>query len=177
MTDNGMIVLSYASKFDKVVDNGHSIEAEIKGTAEINGRKYTLKQFHFHAPSEHEIDGKQFPLEVHFVNQAQDGRLAVIAAMFQVGKTNQTFQTILNQIDSEQAGNFLLSDLLPSDQDYYHYNGSLTTPPLSENVEWYVMKHPVTLSSEQLKAFRNYYDDNNRKIQDTHQRAILSHDD
>ena len=177
MTDNGMIVLSYASKFDKVVDNGHSIEAEIKGTAEINGRKYTLKQFHFHAPSEHEIDGKHFPLEVHFVNQAQDGRLAVIAAMFQVGKTNQTFQTILNQIDSEQAGNFLLSDLLPSDQDYYHYNGSLTTPPLSENVEWYVMKHPVTLSSEQLKAFRNYYDDNNRKIQDTHQRAILSHDD
>lgn len=177
MTDNGTIALNYATDFEKVVDNGHSIEAEIKGSAEINGRKYKLKQFHFHAPSDHEIDGKHFPLEVHFVNQAQDGRLAVIAAMFQEGEANATFQSILDHIDSDTSGAVALTDLLPIDQDYYHYNGSLTTPPLSENVEWYVMKHPVTLSSEQLKGFRHYYDDNNRKIQETNHRTILSHDD
>lgn len=68
MTDSGTITLNYATDFEKVVDNGHSIEAEVKGNAEINGRQYNLKQFHFHAPSEHEIDGKHYPLEVHFVN-------------------------------------------------------------------------------------------------------------
>lgn len=177
MTDSGTITLNYATDFEKVVDNGHSIEAEVKGNAEINGRQYNLKQFHFHAPSEHEIDGKHYPLEVHFVNQAQDGRIAVIAAMFQEGEANATFQAILDHIDADTSGTMTLNDLLPKDQDYYHYNGSLTTPPLSENVEWYVMKHPVTLNTEQLKAFRKYYDDNNRKIQETNHRAILSHDD
>lgn len=176
MKDAGKLELDYNSSILDEVDNGHSIQVIDKGKATIDGRQFELQQFHFHAKSEHTLDGKHFPIEAHFVHQAQDGRIAVIAVFLKAGKENPAFQTILTNLQTKEKNKDLsLEKLLPTNQSYYHYLGSLTTPPLSENVEWYVMQHPVSVSSAQIKEFKKYYNSNNRKTQPLHGRKILEH--
>lgn len=180
MIDEGEINLNYNDIVIDEVDNGHSIQIDDTGTAVINGRNFDLTQFHFHAKSEHTIDSNYFPLEAHFVNKAQDGRLAVLAVLFKEGQANPAFETILQNIKKGEKAT--VSDpidtkqLFPTEFSYYHYLGSLTTPPLSENVEWYVMAQPVEVSKEQIKTFNTYYDGNNREIQPLNDRLILKHD-
>lgn len=176
MKDPGKLKLDYDSSILDEVDNGHSIQVIDKGRATIDGRQFELEQLHFHAKSEHTLAGKHFPIEAHFVHQAQDGRIAVIAIFLEAGKENQAFQTILTNLQTKKKNKDLpLEQLLPTNRSYYHYLGSLTTPPLSENVEWYVMQHPVSISSAQIKAFEKHYKANNRKTQPLHGRKILEH--
>ncbi len=175
MHEKGEIELEYEETVSKVVNNGHSIEGEIEGKAMINGREFELKQFHFHAESEHTFDGKHEPIEIHFVHKAEDGRLAVIGVLVEEGEKNEAFQEVLDAVDKNQPiEHFDASKLLPESRGYYHYLGSLTTPPLTENVEWYVMKDTIQLSKEQIAAFNKYYSDNNRDVQPLDERTILS---
>lgn len=179
MKDNGGITLDYSDIAVDEVDNGHSIQVDDTGTAVINGRNFELNQFHFHAKSEHTVNGEHYPIEAHFVNQSQDGRLAVIAVFFKEGKENAGFNTVLSNIKKGEKVNvddeINVMSMIPANTSYYHYLGSLTTPPLSENVEWYVMENPVEVSSEQIKEFDKYYDANNRKIQKLNGRKVLEH--
>lgn len=172
--------LNYEQVGTYVDNNGHSIQVGLRGTAEIDDRKFSISQVHFHSPSEHTLDGKHFPLEGHFVHQAQNGRIAVIGVMFNVGRHNEAFQQILDaakllpQGKSEvKIDHLKLSRVLPYQFSYYHYSGSLTTPPLTENVEWYILIESVTISQEQLKEFHQYYDHNNRDIQELHDRKVF----
>ncbi|WP_306418372.1 carbonic anhydrase [Carnobacterium maltaromaticum] len=180
MVDAGEITINYNDLVIDEVDNGHSIQIDDTGTAVINGRNFDLNQFHFHAKSEHTINSEYFPLEAHFVNKAQNGRLAVLAVLFKEGQANPAFETILQNIKKGEKATVSdpinTSQLFPTNFSYYHYLGSLTTPPLSENVEWYVMEHPVEVSKEQLKTFNTYYDGNNREIQPLNERIILKHE-
>src|SRR5262245_30192106 len=83
----------------ETVDNGHAVEVETHATqATLRGRHFTLAQFHFHASSEHTLDGKHFPLEGHFVFKAQDGRLAVVGVMYDIGAANPQVQAILDDL-------------------------------------------------------------------------------
>jgi diphthamide synthase (EF-2-diphthine--ammonia ligase) len=66
-----------------------------------------------------------------------------------------------------------ITPLLPRKLGYYHYLGSLTTPPLTQNVEWYVLKQPVSLSAEQLATLRKHYPRNNRSIQPLNGRPVI----
>ncbi|WP_439443593.1 carbonic anhydrase [Listeria aquatica] len=179
MKDEGKIELNYSKTVVDEVDNGHSIQVDDTGSAVIDGRKFDLEQFHFHAKSEHTVNNEHYPIEVHFVNQAQDGRLAVIAVFFKEGKDNAAFQTVLDNIKAGEkadvADEVNATQMIPANKTYYHYIGSLTTPPLSENVEWYVMKNPVEVSKAQIVAFNKYYDSNNRKIQPLNGRTVLEH--
>ncbi|PFH84911.1 carbonic anhydrase family protein [Bacillus sp. AFS088145] len=179
MSDSGKLVLNYQNSILDEADNGHSIQLEAKGTANINGRNFELTQFHFHAKSEHTINGKHYPIEAHFVNKAQDGRIAVIGVFFIEGEKNEGFQKVLDNIKkgatNNSVGEINIGSMMPLNKSYYHYLGSLTTPPLSENVEWYVMKNPVEVSKEQIKAFTNNYNANNRKVQPLNRRVILEH--
>ena len=82
----------------KVENNGHTLQATPQGKAQtivINGKTYTLKQFHFHTPSEHTFKGKHFPMEAHFVHQAEDGTLAVIGSVFKPGKNNPALSALI----------------------------------------------------------------------------------
>lgn len=174
------IELNYDQVGTYVRNNGHSIQVGLRGTAEIDDRDFTVSQLHFHAPSEHTLDGKHFPLEGHFVHQAQDGRIAVIGVMFMTGKENAAFQDILDAAESSTKGSndvkiddLKVTRLLPKSRSYYHYLGSLTTPPLTENVEWYVLTESVPISKEQLKEFQRYYDHNNRDIQELNDRKVF----
>lgn len=179
MKDSGKLEFSYSNLLLDIDDNGHSIQADTTGSAIIDGRTFNLAQLHFHSPSEHTIDGKSFAAEGHFVNKQQDGRIAVIGVLFEEGDKNETFQEILDNIivneKNEKKLEINISSIIPENKSYYHYLGSLTTPPLSENVEWYVLKNTIKISKEQIEEFQTHYKGNNRKIQELNNRAILEH--
>jgi carbonic anhydrase len=169
--------LKYSSGIDAVFDNGHALHAKLSGSAKINGRIFSLLQAHFHSPSEHHLNEKEFPVELHFVHIAENGKLAVIGVFLEEGAFNQTAQDILDNVAGKEAFESDLLKLIPDDRSYFHYLGSLTTPPLTENVEWYVMEHPVTLSKEQIKAFHAYYYGSDRDLQGLNGRPILYFND
>lgn len=174
MQDAGLIQLSYSHTIDTIVDTGNVIQGFAHGTANINQRFFTLQQFHFHSHSEHLIDGIHTPLEIHFVHESQSGRLAVLGVLAEIGEENETFQKILDNINlSKQIHHINLYDLLPTKSDYYHYLGSLTTPPLTENVEWYLFKQPIQVSLKQLMILRSHHKRNWRKTQPLNGRKVL----
>lgn len=159
----------------EVVDNGHAIQVNVKdgGKLHLDGRDYTLVQFHFHGHSEHTIDGKQFALEGHLVHKSADGKLAVVGVMFIEGKNNPLLDNVLGSIG--RATRIDPQDLLPADKKhYYHYVGSLTTPPCTEGVQWYILKQPVTASKDQISDMRQYYDKNFRAPQPVYDRKPQS---
>jgi carbonic anhydrase len=150
--------IDYKTSAKSVVNNGHTIQINIKdgSTLKLDGKIYKLKQFHFHVPSENNINGDVFPLEAHFVHQSDDGSLAVVAVMFKEGKENVTLKKIWNHFDKlKEEGqvkcNLSSKDILaliPKDSQYYKFMGSLTTPPCSENVRWQVYKTPLSVSKD-----------------------------
>lgn len=160
----------------KVIDNGHSIKVtpQAGGTIDFHGETFHLLQFHFHGKSEHTVDGKRYDLVAHFVHQNPlTKQLAVIAVFFEEGKNNPVLDNILGNVGEEIRID--PQDLLPADtQHYYHYIGSLTTPPCSEDVQWYLLKEPAQASKNQIEAFRKFYVDNERPVQELYDREIES---
>ena len=155
------VTLDYEPTPLQVVNNGHTIQVNYApgSTMSVDGKSYVLLQLHFHAPSEHEIDGDQAPLEAHFVHQASDGEYAVVGVMIVAGNPNAAFQAVLDTMPHEEgtadgAGAIDAGELLPSSLDYYAYDGSFTTPPCSEGVKWHVLSEPVQVSLLQIGAFR-----------------------
>ncbi len=148
-------------------------------TLTVGGHTYALKQFHFHHPSEEHVDGKVYPLEAHLVHSDADGHTAVIAVLFDLGAANPLLDTMWKNIPAEKEKEADISsisinvaDLLPADRGYFTYMGSLTTPPCTEGVTWYVLKAHATISKEQLEAFVKLYPLNARPIQPTNGRPI-----
>lgn len=163
----------------KVVNNGHSIQgiAPEMGEATINGRDDTLKQFHFHAPSEHMIDGERFPAEVHFVHEAPDGTLAVIGILLEGGGSNQLVEDMIavapETVGEAEIEAHNLHDLQPDDLSVYRYLGSLTTPPCSENVDWNLLQTPVQISDAALERLTELSHNDARPVQDLARRFVL----
>jgi carbonic anhydrase len=143
-------------------DNGHTIEAEAEGGAggiTLGSTRYELVQFHFHAPSEHTVAGRHFPMELHLVNRAADGRLAVVGVLIREGKANEALADLLGHVPARGGQGESEADaaaILPAGPSY-RYTGSLTTPPCTEDVRWIVMKRPIELSRDQILAFTHRY--------------------
>ncbi|MBW9305629.1 carbonic anhydrase family protein [Escherichia coli] len=142
---------------------------------------FALQQFHFHAPSENEIDGKQFPLEGHFVYKDKEGSLAVLALMFNEGKANPQLTKAWQQMPAKVNQAAILTQpvdinaLLPENVGVYRFSGSLTTPPCSEGVIWMVLEQPVSASAEQIRQFRSVLQHaNNRPVQPLNGRVIIN---
>ncbi|MBM7643807.1 carbonic anhydrase [Streptococcus loxodontisalivarius] len=176
--------LSLKSKSSKVtvLNNGHTIQVTPENsdnTLTVGDKTYTLKQFHFHAPSENEIDGKQYPLEGHFVYKTDDGQIAVVSVLYQYGKENKGLKEVWKNMptkvneEKEVSKSISISNLFPEDQDYYNFEGSLTTPPCTEGVNWIVFKKQETISKAQVKKFSETIGvANNRPLQDLNGREI-----
>jgi carbonic anhydrase len=135
-----------------------------------NDQVFKLVQFHFHTPSEHSVDGKIYGAELHFVHQNEKGDLAVVGVFFKEGASNKVVQDILDVAGKSNAEKFKVEDgdimgLLPQDKQYFHYMGSLTTPPCTEGVNWFVLKHPVEISKDQMALLNKYIESNARPIQ------------
>jgi len=165
-----------------IENNGHTVQINTQPGSylTLDNKRFELKQFHFHSPSENQIEGKSFPLEAHLVHQDAQGNLAVVAVMFEAGKGNPFLAEIWSDIP-KQAGESIklansvnVQDLLPSSSDYYRFNGSLTTPPCTEGVRWLVMKQPVEISKQQLKQFTSaIHSPNNRPVQPVNARMVI----
>jgi len=157
-----------------VIDNGHSIKVTPKsaGEVEFQGQTYKLLQFHFHGKSEHTVNGKRYDLVAHFVHQnVKTKQLLVVAVFFKEGKNNPVLDNILGNVG--QTIDIDPTDLIPENAThYYHYVGSLTTPPCSENVLWYLLKTPNTASAAQIEKMRKFYVDNERPVQELNDRVI-----
>ncbi len=164
------------------LDNGHTIQVNSK-TGEkltVSDKTYALVQFHFHAPSEHTVDGKHLPMEMHFVYQAEDGALAVVGVLVEEGAPNPGIAPLWTQL--REAPGTETTVEIPAEfaepvfpnvgSGAYHYVGSLTTPPCSEGVQWYVRKTSTSLSKEQIAEFTAVYDHNNRPVQSRNERAL-----
>jgi len=165
-----------------IIDNGHTIQINYApgSTLTVGDKTYTLKQFHFHHPGEERINGKSFPLVAHLVHADADGHLAVIAVLFHRGTANPLIDTLWKNIPAEKekaqdvpSVSVQAQDLFPSDHGYFTFGGSLTTPPCSEGVTWYVMKSHTSISPEQVAAFAKIYPLNARPIQPVNGRKIF----
>jgi carbonic anhydrase len=187
------------STFD-IINNGHTIEVvdppPYTNWITIDNTQYYLMQFHFHSLSEHTVKGTHYPnvkkghypMEVHFVHNdnptGPDGKLAVIALFIKQGTDeNLSFKPIWNMISKAGSSPQILpgfnniNPLLPSNdqRQNYQYNGSLTTPPCSEGVRWFVLKKPVEMSKTQINLFQKHaYNNNYRPTQPLNARHILS---
>jgi len=173
---------AYKSGPAVVENNGHTVQVNIQPGSYItlDDTRFELKQFHFHSPSENQIDGKSFPLEAHLVHQDEEGNLAVVAVMFDSGKKNQLISDAWEQMPTKAGESKELANpvnaqgLLPSSQEYYRFNGSLTTPPCTEGVRWLVMKSPMELSEQQLSQFTDaVHTPNNRPVQPINARLVV----
>lgn len=156
------------------VDNGHAVKItpEDDHGISIDGDHYKLLQFHFHGRSENYIDGKQYAMEMHLVHQNKKGELAVVGIMIEEGAHNPVFESVISHLNGGDL-KLATADLLPKDTShYYHFMGSLTTPPCSENVKWYVLKDTISLDENQLTAFREHHYYNFRPLQKLHDRKI-----
>ena len=175
------IQFSYMPSNSTVVNNGHTIQVDVQGdnTITVRGSSYRLLQFHFHTPSEEQINSKRFPMVAHLVHRNAEGQLAVVAVLLDLGAASPLIDKVwtympLDAGDRVRMPNEQLNvaELLPTDQRYYQFMGSLTTPPCSEGVLWMVLKAPMTVSKAQLRLFTQLYPNNARPIQPLNARPV-----
>lgn len=167
----------------KVENNGHTIEVVAPAGSFIRyaGTRYDLKQFHFHSPSEHVIEGEPFSMEIHFVHSSAAGELLVLGCLVMPGKENAGLAPIWEKMPhrpntSVEADELLVRpmDLLPAGREFFHYQGSLTTPPCSEIVSWLILAGPIEASPAQIKKFTELFSGNARPVQPKNRRFFLS---
>ena len=164
-----------------IIDNGHTIMVNYgPGSYMFVGNdRYELKQFHFHRPSEEKIAGKAYDMVVHLVHADEQGNLAVVAVLLEQGPANALVDELWHDLPKKKEKEELkdveidVAGLLPEDRHYYSFSGSLTTPPCTENVRWFVLKHPVTVSPTEVKRFSEIYRNDARPTQPLHDRVVL----
>jgi carbonic anhydrase len=165
----------------KLIDNGHTIQVNYApgSTIDVGGTRYELVQFHFHKPSEEKINGQAHDMVAHLVHKGPDGKLAVIAVLLDKGGASAVIDTLWKNIPAEKGKESAVagatvdaSALLPTTHDYYTFKGSLTTPPCSEEVTWFVLKTPVKISDSEIAAFGKIYPMNARPVQPLNDRTI-----
>jgi len=146
----------------KMLNNGHTIQVNIEpgSSLTIGKESFELLQFHFHRPSEEQVDGKNASMVAHFVHKSKEGKLAVIGVMLNEGKDSAAVKTLWANLPPKEGEEFLPAkvmfnpaSMLPKDMGFYNYEGSLTTPPCTEGVQFYILKSPVDISKQQLAKF------------------------
>ncbi len=177
--------IAHHEQVDELINNGHTIQVTPEPGSFLNygGKRYDLKQFHFHTPSEHTIDGKHAPMEVHFVHQSEDKSLAVVGVLVKEGRHNANADLLIkylpNAVGEKKTHDSVQIDIslqVPKDVWAYHYIGSLTTPPCTENVQWLVLQKSVEMDKKQLEAFSSRLKQNNRPTQPLNERKLTLDD-
>ncbi len=166
-----------------IVHNGHTVQVNYAAGSGITvaGERYELLQLHFHTPSEHAVEGQLAAMEVHFVHKNAAGALAVVGALMEAGTENPALREIWDSMPRKESAEkthervmINARDLLPDDTSYYRYMGSLTTPPCSEGVNWFVLTHSIQVGIEQVGTFAKAAGPNNRPLQPTNHRLVLA---
>jgi carbonic anhydrase len=164
-----------------IIDNGHTVQVNYGAGSSItvDGKRYELVQFHFHRPSEETIDGTAFPMEAHLVHKDAEGHLAVVAVLLRQGIENPFLRSLWANLPAQKEKEMVVdkvtlnaAGLLPKSRAYYTFPGSLTTPPCSEGVTWFVLTAPVDLSAAQVARFDKIYSNNARPTQPLNGRVV-----
>ena len=180
----GNIARTYTSTATHILNNGHTLQftCDAGSSIVVNGETYTLLQFHTHTHSEHTVNGTSHPMEIHFVHKnATTGKLAVIGVFVEEGAENAILKNLVGHLPAtkdatfEDAATFNPADFYPSDQSYFTYSGSLTTPPCSEIVTWIVMEHSIEASTAQIHDFETLEHENFRPVKSLEGRTIKHH--
>lgn len=177
------IQVEYSPSNLSIVNNGHTIQANLKNESNkltLEGKTYVLQQFHFHLPSEHEVNGSHTDMELHFVHKSEDDMLAVLSVLITKGTENIELNKIWSKLpaeENEDAGvpiedTFDMNKLLPDDLHSFRYQGSLTTPPCTEGVQWIVLENFVPWSEEQINKFAAIFPHDNRPVQPLGERKV-----
>jgi carbonic anhydrase len=176
------IQFAYRAAPLRIINNGHTIQIDYApgSSMTVGGRRYELKQFHFHHPSEEKVNGKGYAMVAHLVHAAADGSAAVVAVLLDAGTAanplvSRVWQYLPAQEGPEQNHGDVqidVTELLPADRGYYTFTGSLTTPPCTENVTWLVLKTPEPISQGQADAFGRLYPLNARPTQPLNGRDV-----
>ena len=181
VADLALPILDWRAGDVEVVNNGHTIQINVPegNTSEFDGNSYRLIQFHWHRPSEHKVDGQSFAMELHFVHAAESGELAVLGVLIEEGAGDALYDVLFAEQPREGEirtfTNFDALRLLPNDLSAYAYSGSLTTPPCSEGVSWYVLQERRSISAEQAERF--LFDGNARPVQPLNDRQVRVSED
>ncbi len=164
-----------------ILNNGHTIQFNYEPGSyiKIGEKRFDLLQFHFHAPSEHVVDGKPRDMEMHLVHKNDKGGLAVIGVFFTLAPNNPILNSVwkylpekINQPTKMKEIKVNAKDLLPKNQEYFFYSGSLTTPPCSEAVMWNVLSQTFPVTQDQLNHFKELVENNARPPQPLNKRKI-----
>jgi carbonic anhydrase len=168
----------------KVTDTGHTFQVNApsgSGGITVGGERYDLVQFHFHHPSEEEIHGHHSTMVAHLVHKNAKGELAVVAVLIHQGEANSFLKPVFDHFpatgtpEASVSGAMLdLAEFLPAQQGYYTFEGSLTTPPCTEPVRWFVLKHPVEASAAQVQQFAARYSRDARPVQPLNDRTVAA---
>jgi carbonic anhydrase len=182
-TKNNPFSTSYAATKVRVEDTGTLIRlrADSGNSVQMRSSVYNLEHVDFHSPSEHQLSGKSFPLEIQFLHKNDKDFYSVVSVFVKAGKANPIADKIIASFPEGKSASkeiiepVLLSSLMPSKVTFYNYAGSLTFPPCSEGVNWMVLNTPVEFSQAQISAFEARYSKNNRPIQPMNNRAIINY--
>ncbi|KAL5710640.1 carbonic anhydrase [Ranunculus cassubicifolius] len=187
---------NYTATNATLINNGFNIGMSYGnsgGVAYIDGKMYTLKQMHWHTPSEHTIDGQRFAAELHLVHLSKEGTLAVVAILYEYGKADPLLHQMKASLDK------LTEETCDGDQEarvavkvkakqfskktrkYFRYYGSLTVPPCVENIPWTILGKVREISKEQVEALKaplnSSYVNNSRPLQKLNGRKVLLYND
>ena len=165
------------------INNGHTIQINYDDgdTLSVGETSFDLVQYHFHSPSEHTFSGRRYPMEMHMVHRASSGALAVVGVLVAEGRHHAAFDPVWTNLPRakgvETHYEHITVDvdaLLPASHASYRYQGSLTTPPCTEGVEWIVLSTPIELDRQQIDTFRAIIHDNSRPVQALNGRVVLA---
>jgi carbonic anhydrase len=175
------LLFNYTASSGSVVNNGHTIQVDLYGdnSVTVRGSTYKLLQFHFHTPSEEQINYRNYAMVAHLVHKNNEGQLAVVAVLLDAGVANALIDKVWTYMPLDTGdrvrmpvGLIDMNELLPKDQRYYQFMGSLTTPPCTEGVLWMVLKQPTAVSREQIRLFTQLFPRNARPVQPVNGRAV-----
>lgn len=175
------IAFAYRPSPLRIVDNGHTIQVNYAPGSfiDVGGRRYELVQFHFHKPSEEQVDEKAYDMVAHLVHRDRDGRLAVVAVPLVKGRASPLIDNLWSHLPTQKNKEIAVdrvtinaADLLPENHAYYTFAGSLTTPPCTEGVTWFVLREPSSVSAAEIARFAAIYPMNARPVQPLNGREV-----
>ena len=175
------LVFDYRGGSTTIINNGHTLQinAAPGNFLRVGDDVFQLKQLHFHSPAEHQINGEKYLLEAHYVHEKENGELAVVAVLFREGEFNTTLKKIgksaPREVDKIMPMDFDFAEakLKTMSNSYYRYNGSLTTPPCTEGIRWFVLKTVSTISPDQTDKYVDLIGKDSRFLQPINARIIL----
>ena len=178
------IRFEYKSGPLKIINNGYTAVRVNYATGNgnlliVGDKRYELTQFHFHHPSEEYIHGMPSDMVAHLMHQGSDGKVAAVAVLLKAGNANSTVDQLWEHMPKTPGKEEVIAGvevnpagLLPRDTSYYTYMGSVTAPPCTEGVSWFVLKTPVDISAEEISAFARLYPHDVRPLQPLNGRVV-----